>query len=341
MPNQSRTGKGSTGKVPPVPTIGDAQVNRLEIGGLVVHTDVVSHPLLGDAHIIEHNRKPITAMSAIDWDRPTRIPTIAEPRALPAGSGSALLNEIARRAQAAGVTALRYAGPYPTHALFKSLLRSFRTEADEDDFTNDVLGRAMRVARDEIAVDFTPAPFTRRATQHGFVDVRDGAVERVQIGGVVYDVDGTVGSLARLLPTSHGWAARLGFGTEYAWTTIADLDAKGEVVDGPHAMPRMKHDVIGKEFPRELRMQFADAVGDLVATPLADDAKAAVLARPVVWQDLGWRSAAKHGEGFALHAAMWTVVAPQSRQQFVLTVSYHLAMIVQTTLVDEVAATLR
>ncbi len=319
----------------------DTAKDKIEVGELVVQTDVISHPLLGNAHVIAQGRKPLTAMSAIDWDRPTQIPTVAEPRALPAGSGSALLNEIARRARDAGVTTMRYAGPYPTHALFKSLLRSFRTQADEDDFTNDVLGRATRVARDEIAVDFEPAPFTRRPTSHGFVDVRDGVVERVQIGGVLYDVDGTVGSLARLLPTSNGWAARLGFGTEYAWTTIADLDAKGDVIDGPNPIPKMKHDVIGKEFPRDLRMQFADSVSDLVATPLADDAKAAVLARPVMWQDLGWRSSARHGEGFALHAAMWTVVAPQSRQQFVTTVSYHLAMIVQTTLVDEVAALLQ
>jgi hypothetical protein len=280
-------------------------------------------------------------MSAIDWERPTRIPTVADPRALPAGSGSALLNEIAMRAQDAGVSMLRYAGPYPTHALFKSLLRSFRTDGDEDDFTADLLGRATRLARDEVAVDFEPAPFTRRPTSTGFVDVRQGAVERVHLGGVLYDVDGTIGSLARLLPTPHGWAARLGFGAEYAWTTIADLDPSGEVVDGPHPIPRMKHEVIGREFPRELRVQFAEAIPDLVATPLADDARAAVLSRPVVWQDLGWRSATKHGGGFALHAAMWTVVAPSSRQQFVLTVSYHLAMIVQTTLVDEIAALLR
>lgn len=315
-------------------------MDPINVGGLVVKREIVSHPLLGDAHVIEHKGRAITAMSAVDWERPTRIPTVAEPRKLPAGSGSALLNEIAMRAQAAGVTALRYAGPYPTHALFKSLLRSFRTQGDEEDFTSDVLERAMRLAKDELPIDFTPAPFSRRETPHGFVDTRDGAVERAHIAGVLYDVDGTIGSLARLLPSPSGWTARLGFGTEYTWTTIADLDPRGDVVDGPHAIPSLKNQIIGKEFPLELRAQFAESVSELVATPLAADARAAVLARPVTWQDLGWRSAAKHGEGFALHAAMWTVVAAQNRQQFVLTVSYHLAMIVQSTILDEVAAQL-
>lgn len=316
-------------------------MDSIEIAGLVVDREVVIHPLLGKAHVISHAGKPVTAMSAIDWERPTLIPTVAEPRNLPPGTGSALINEIARRAEAAGVPSLRYAGPYPTHALFKSLLRSFECDDDEDDFTADVLERAMKLARDEVPVEFRPAPFTRRVTPHGFVDERAGAVERVQLGGVLYDEDGVVGSLARLVPTPTGWNARLGFGNEYTWASIADLDSRGDVVDGPHAIPKLKHDVIGKEFPRELRVQFAETVSEFVATPLANDARAAVLARPVVWQDLGWRSAAKHGEGFALHAAMWTVVASQNRAQFVTTVSYHLAMIVQTTLLDEVAASLR
>jgi len=316
-------------------------VNSIEIAGLVVDREVSIHPLLGKAHVISQGARQLTSMSAIDWDRPTQIPAVAEPRNLLPGTGSAIINEIAVRAQAAGVQTLRYAGPYPTHALFKSLLRSFECDGDEDDFTADVLERAMTLAKDEVPVDFRPAPFTRRVTPHGFVDSRDAEVERAQIGGVLYDEDGTVGSLARLVPSPNGWNARLGFGNEYTWASIADLDKKGDVVDGPHAIPKIKHDVIGKEFPRELRVQFAETVSEFVAAPLANDARAAVLARPVVWQDLGWRSAAKHGEGFALHAAMWTVVASQSRQQFVMTVSYHLAMIVQTTLLDEVAASLR
>src|SRR5690606_7918133 len=131
----------------------------IEVAGLSVDPDVVEHPLLGDAHLILHAGEPITAMSAIDWDRPTQNPTPAEPRALPRGSGTMVVNEIALRAERAGVGALRYAGPYPTPALCATLRRSFRTNASEAAFTSDVLGRAMRLARDEVPVDFVPAPF--------------------------------------------------------------------------------------------------------------------------------------------------------------------------------------
>src|SRR5579862_1584172 len=101
-------------------------MRRLEIGGIVVDTSVVPHPLLGAAHIIEHAGQSITAMSVLDWQRPTQIPTIAEPSKLPPGAGGALLNYIAWLAESAGVHALRYAGPYPTPALYRALLRSFR-----------------------------------------------------------------------------------------------------------------------------------------------------------------------------------------------------------------------
>src|SRR5262245_40981048 len=93
----------------------------IEVGGLMVDEDVVEHPLLGDAHLVLRDGEPITAMSAIDWARPTQIPTVAEPRALPRGSGTLLINEIALRAQRAGVLSLRYAGPYATPALFATL----------------------------------------------------------------------------------------------------------------------------------------------------------------------------------------------------------------------------
>jgi hypothetical protein len=323
-----------------VETIGETSGETIDVAGLVVHRACVPHPLLGTAHVIEHAGRPLTAMSAIDWDRPTRIPTVAEPRALPPGTGSALLNEIARRAQAAGVQTLRYAGPYPTHGLFKSLLRSFATDADEEDFTADLLGRAMRLAGDEVPVDFTPAPFARRATEHGFVDVRSSMVERAHVDGVLYDVDGSIGSLARLEEVGGGYRARLGFGTAFPWVTIAELDREGSVGGGVQPIPPLSDDIVGKQFPDELRAQFAETVPELVAAPLARDARDIVIARPIAWQDLGWRSAARTADGFALHAAMWTVVAPRSAMHFVLTVSHHLAMIVQSTILDEVAARL-
>jgi len=300
----------------------------IEVGGLVVHPDVVSHPLLGDAHVIEHAGEPITAMSAIDWSRPAQIPTIAEPGRLPRGSGTLLLNEIATRARIAGVQALRYAGPYPTPALYRSLARSFRTTAGEDVFCADVLGRALRIARDEIAIDFVPDPFTRRPIAHGFLDRRD-AIDRVSIDHVVFDREATAGSLARLA----GVEAVLAFG-EVVWTRVATLDDE-RIVDGPHAIPPLHAEVLGKPFPSNLREQFAELVADAVPPPLARDARDVVLARSITWADLGTRAAARDGACFAVHAGYWTHLAPRGLAPFALAVADALSHVVITTILDE------
>ena len=224
-------------------------MDGIQIGDLVVHRGTVSHPLLGTAHVIEnieHAGVPITAMSEIDWDRPTQIPMIAEPRKLPPGTGSLLINDIAERAQRAGVEKLRYAGPYPTHALFASLARSFRTQATVADFTANVLDRAVRLARDVVPVDFIPAPFTRRATTHGFVDVRDGAVNRARIDGVLFDDERTPGSLARLRQNNRTWLAELS--VELPVASIAVLDATGDIIDGPRPIPAFPASINGAPF---------------------------------------------------------------------------------------------
>ena len=296
-----------------------------------MHSDVVEHPLLGDAHVIEYQGEPITAMSAIDWDAPTRIPTVAEPRKLPRGSGSALVNEIALRARAAGVQALRYAGPYPTPALFNTLLRSFRTTASEAEFSADVLDRAMRVARDEMPIDFAPAPFERRTMPYGSIDVRDG-IERAVIDGVLYDRDGTIGSLARLA----GHSAQLAF-EDVMWTRVAELDEHGALLDGPRPIPALTGEMIGAAFPSELKQALGELVADAVPPPLASDAREVVRARNVTWADLGWRAAARNGDDFTLHAGWWLYLAPRGIQTFALAVADALAAVVTQAILDEVS----
>ena len=83
---------------------------------------------------------------------------IAAPGKLPPGAGAALLNVIALLAE----RPLRYAGPYPTPALYRALRRSFRTTATEGSFCADVMARAARVAMDEIAIDFAEGSTVRR-----------------------------------------------------------------------------------------------------------------------------------------------------------------------------------
>src|SRR6185369_469915 len=157
---------------------------ELRVAGAVLDGAIVRDPLLGDAHAIRaESGAALTAISALDWLRPAEIPTLAAPGRLPAGAGGALLNAIAVVAARAGVPALRYAGPYPTPALWRSLARSFRTEGTEAAFTAELYPRAARLAREPIAIDFAPAPCERVAIPGGHVELRDG-LERAVLGGV-------------------------------------------------------------------------------------------------------------------------------------------------------------
>lgn len=311
-----------------------ATVAPIELGGLVIHGEAIAHPLLGRAHVIEHDGRPVTAMSETDWDRPTRIPAVAEPRRLPRGAGSLLLNEIARRAQAAGVASLRYAGPYPTHALWSSLLRSFRSTATVELFTRDVLDRAVSLARDEIAIDFTPAPFTRELTPYGYCDRRDGGVDRVGIAGVVYDTEGERGSLARLA----GERAILSVGIPIA--EIARVGAGGELLAGPQPIPAFRTPANGQELPAALREALAELAGELVAAPLAHDVATALRTRPIAWDDLGWRSARATDRGFAVHVGM-LALARDHGDQLARQLGHHLAEAAQAAILEELITSAR
>lgn len=315
----------------------------IEVAGLRVHQDVVEHPLLGDAHIIEFAGEPVTAMSAIDWDRPTRIPTVAEPRALPRGTGSMLINEIALRAQRAGVPALRYAGPYPTPALFSTLKRSFRTTSTEAIFSSDVLARAMRLARDEVPVDFVPAPFMRQVMPYGSIDMRDG-IERAVVGGILFDQEATVGSLARLVgteppigSTTGGAAAVLAFDS-VVWTHVAELASDGTLVGNVQPIPPIDSNVIGKQFPAELKEIFSQFVAnsDAIPGPLCRDTERVLAERPITWRDLGWRAAAREDNGFALHVGWWTHLAPRGLQNLVRVLGDAIAPVAVQLILDEV-----
>jgi hypothetical protein len=298
----------------------------LELADIRVRTDVVAHPLLGDAHVIEGTGGPLTAMTVIEWDRPTRIPTIAEPGRLPPGAGGALLNELARRAVRAGVAALRYAGPYPTPGLWRALGRSFRTAGSEAEFTADVLGRALRLAFDEISIDFAPAPHERIAHGAGWVELRDG-IERAVIDDVAYERDG---SPARLLDGR----AELWFGNA-CYARIASFDPRGALIDGPHPPPAIGSAVLGHAFPPALRAALAELIADVVPAPLAADARAIAAARPIAWADLGARAARRTDTGFEVHAALWERIAPLGLARLALALAEALAPVVTSSILRE------
>lgn len=323
-------------------------LDRLEVPGAIVRGEVIDDPLLGPAHPIDHAptidphdplspprgspARRATTLSAIEWARPTQIPAIAAPARIPAGAAAPIMNTIALLAERAGVPALRYAGPYPTHALWRSILRSFRTTASEDQLTADALDRATRVARDEIAIDFVPAPHERVVIPQGHVELRDG-VERVVIDGVGYIPDG---SPARLVHAGHESRAEIWFGDE-PWAHVATVAADGSLVEGPHPIRAYTSDVIGRAFPPALRTALAELIADAVAPPLAAAARAIVTARPIRWAHLGARAAAHDAEGFAVHAALWDHVAPLGLARLALALAEALGPVVAAVIVTEAA----
>ncbi|HET9624250.1 MAG TPA: hypothetical protein VFP84_22910 [Kofleriaceae bacterium] len=291
---------------------------RLVVDGAAVDGARRDHPVLGAVHAVG-----ATAMTALDWARPAEVPAIAEPGRLPLGAGAAILNVIAVMAARAGVASLRYAGPYPTAALWRSLARSFRAPAgvDEAAFTEGALDRALRGARTPIAIDFSPAPHERLAIADGFVELRDG-VERAVIHGETFTADG---SPARLVARPDGGAAcEIWFG-DAPYAQVARLAADGALADGPHAIPACTSPVLGREFPLALRMAIGELVAEAVAAPLAADVRALCADTPLVWADLAGRAARETGDGFAVHAALWDRLAPLGLGRLALALAEALA----------------
>jgi len=301
---------------------------------LRVLPEIIEHPLLGRANAIEHGGRTITFVSAIDWSDPQEIPIIADPGKLPPGEGGKLLNELARAAK----QPLRYAGPYPTPALYRTLIRSFRASADEDTFTRDVIERAMRIARDPTDVEFTPAPHARVEFASGHAELRDG-IEGVNIAGTRFERGDGVARLVVVDDAGGHARCEVWFG-DACYAHLATLSARGELVDGPHAPPRCESRVVGQAFPPELRAALAEIVAEAVPAPLAADARAVVAGRTICWADLGTR-AARHTDAFEVHAAIWERIAPHGLARVALAIAEALAPVVTSTLVAELAARAR
>jgi hypothetical protein len=299
-------------------------------GDLAFERAIVPHELLGDAHAIVIGDRIATWMSAIDWAHPTRIPTVAAPGRLPPGAGAALLNAIAVRARDAGVTALRYAGPYPTPALYRALARSFRASASADAFCADLDRRMRELARDEIAIDFAPAPHERVRSGDAVLEVRDG-VERATIAGTSFERDDAI---ARLVgdETLH---AEVWFG-DAPYARVATIVGRA-VVDGPHPPPSLASRVIGATFPSELRVALAELVAEIVPPPIATTARAIVVDVEIAWADLGTRAARDTGDRIEIHAALWERIAPLGLARLALAIAEAVGPIASSRAIAHIA----
>lgn len=302
---------------------------RLEVPGAIVDGARIEDPLLGEAHRITSG-DATTTMTALDWAAPAQIPTVAAPGRLVAGAGGAILNVIALLAADSGIDPLRYAGRYPTSALFRALARSFRTTATEDDFTahlSERLGERLGAAGEPIPVDFVPAPLERLGNPHGFLELRVG-LERAVIDRVSYEPGGSPARLVEL-------RAELWFGDQ-VYARVAAFDVHGELLDGPLPLPRCTSEVVGQQFPPALAGALAELVAQAVPAPLAADARRWLATRPVRWADLGARAARAEPDGLAVHAALWQTVGPLGLGRLALALAEALAPVVTTALVAEI-----
>ena len=120
----------------------------------------------------------LTAFQALDYARPDFIPPLFEPRRLPPGGGTTLLNLIAGLMKDHGVPAVRYRGPYPTEQLFTALLECFRYAAGE--------GLPLERFLADGALDWHPAPFEAQHVRPGVVVQLRHEIEKVTVDGAAF-----------------------------------------------------------------------------------------------------------------------------------------------------------
>ncbi len=316
-------------------------LHALTVPGAVVHGEVIDDPLLGPAHRVspaDGGPGQPTTLSAIKWDRPDRIPAIAAHGRLAPGAAPALLNALAVLAAHAGVTALRYAGPYPTSALYRALLRSFSTTATEHEFTADAMDRALRRARDALPFEFAPCPHERRGVEGGWVELRE-RITRAVLGGIVFDRGAGIGRLVPIdgAPQPAGDERALRCELWFAaapYAEVARLSAAGQLLHGPVPPPAYRSPVLGREFPQPLRGALAELVADVVPRPLADPARALVARSPLVRADLAGRAAAATADGFAVHGVLWDRLAPHGLARVALALAEARAPVIAAAAVE-------
>jgi hypothetical protein len=295
---------------------GDALVEatlRLPDGAtIVVRPGADAHPLLGPcdgihlvadgAHHVDADGEigpAIARVASVSWARPTCIPAVDVPGALPVGAGSAILNLLATLAAHAGVPSLRYRGPYPTAALFESLLKSFRADADAGPrFVADPEGRFGSVELSP-SVEFVPAPFRwswtgpRICAQH-----RDG-LERLWIDGRAYDRSG---EHHVLVDDGDDRCAQVIFAGA-PWCEVLRVDADG-VPRGPIAAPPVvPEDLLGVALPRAMIEVVAEGLARESA-PALGPAIHRVLAAGITLADTGLAPSRGDPSGIVVHAAL-------------------------------------
>lgn len=278
---------------------------------LALCLDAADHPVLGRCDLVRDAAGRVLAHATVtDWRAPTRIPALDRPGALPTGAGTAILNLLAWQAARAGSGPLRYHGPYPTAALWGSLMASFRVnephDAARDCFTADAEARALAGTFGEIDVDFEPAPHTWAWPRPRICVQHRAGIERAWIDGHAFDRDPA--ALRRLRTDGDALVACIAIGSE-TWAELLRLRPDGEpLTDEPAPLPPAPPGLAGTLLPPAV----VEVLGHVVvaeAPRALQPAMQHVLASiDIGWGDPGLALVAWRAGTLELHAGLVTVL---------------------------------
>jgi len=287
---------------------GDALVDaRLRLpGGDVIGLRPAAgeHPLIGACDAIVRGDGTIVAhVASVQWSRPTCIPAVDVPGALPPGAGTAILDLVATLAQHGGAVALRYRGPYPTSGLFATLLHSFRVEGDREladaRFVAAVAEVGFGTDIHTPDVDFEPDPHRwswpapRLCVEH-----RRG-VARVWVDGRAYAPDGRH---HRLVREGERWCAQLVLAGA-VWCEVAAVDLHGAPQSTIAAPTPVDPALVGVALPAAMLDVLATIVADGAAPALRDGIGRAI-GRGITLGDTGMQAAREQAGAIVVHGGL-------------------------------------
>lgn len=173
------------------------------------------------------------------------------------------MNVLATCAGLRGTETLRYRGPYPTDALFETLLGSFRVRNEvqaRERFCADVENRALVGRMEAVAVDFETAPHEWSFAQEHYCLQWRGTLERVYVDARGFSATSRASGPV-LRRTSEGWAATMMLAGE-PWHDAARFDAQGSAAGPPVACPRVACELDGQGLPGPLAPLLAGVIAD-------------------------------------------------------------------------------
>lgn len=269
--------------------------------------DAADHPILGRCDVVESpDGRRLALGSRVDWRRPMQIPALDRPGALPRGAGTAILNLLAWQAHRANTGPLRYAGPYPSLSLWRSLQASFTVDEPAHDaqarFLADAQGRALAGTRGEIPVDFHPHPHAWHwPAPRICAQQRAGRLERVYIDGYPFDRGGD--GPRRLDARGETLVAVVALG-DALWCERLTLSPTGQPRTPLQPLPPAPPPLVGTPLPEPVVEVLGEVLVAQAPRLLAPAMRRQLATLRMQWGDPGEPLVRWHGGVLELHAGM-------------------------------------